>query len=119
MYEKIIIGCLIVFVAVSSIFNGWQFFTRNRNSQLIDEYRDTIVKLENTVDQQAERYIEIETNYQSIKQQLKDSIERTREATDIIEEIGAGFETDVDTIDQIIEAVRKVREAVKRYYNPT
>lgn len=117
--KKIIIYSLGVFFAISLLGNGAQYFGTRRNNKLLDEYRTTVDELGRKLEAEEARNIRLAELNNGITERLGDSINRAGRAEEALGKIATGISGDVTTVQQIIEAVRAVREALEEYYYST
>lgn len=115
LLEKIIIGILIAFIFISITLNGILFFQKRSSDRLISEHRNSIILLEKSIAEQKERNVEIKELNIEIKLKLEDSIRRGNSAEKVVGEISIGLSKDISTIDDIIEAIKKIKQSIEQY----
>jgi len=115
LLEKIIIGILIAFIFISITLNGILFFQKRSSDRLISEHRNSIILLEKSIAEQKERNVEIKELNIKIKLKLEDSIRRGNSAEKVVGEISIGLSKDISTIDDIIEAIKKIKQSIEQY----
>jgi len=115
LLEKIIIGILIAFIFISITLNGILFFQKRSSDRLISEHRNSIIIFEKSIAEQKERNVEIKELNIKIKLKLEDSIRRGNSAEKVVGEISIGLSKDISTIDDIIEAIKKIKQSIEQY----
>ena len=120
--RKTIIYIIIVFVLfIAGFFSGY-FIKKNSSDRSAFEYRNTIDELRTIIDTEKKRYEELEDLYGSDQKTIDELTKRlddiTRElgqADNIISGVREGLEKDLNSLRQIIEAIRNIRETIESY----